>query len=147
MKRTSLFLPLAGGPGAALGAFAGCSNARGFCAAAGECDEEIASLFLGGNDSVGSSNDSVEVCVAQQDGYLRSLRANEEAECSEAAEAWDAYMGCVATVFGQEGVDEACDALANPLVVDNHPCDAELDDYQDAMRDADNGQDCSQNEE
>lgn len=147
MKRTSFLPPLAAGLLLALAALAGCSNARGFCAAAGECDDEVASLFLGGNDSVGSSDDSIEVCVAQQDGYLRSLRANEEPECSEAAAAWDAYMACVATVFANEGTDEACEALANPLVVDNHPCDGELDDYQDAMRDADGGGDCSAGEE
>lgn len=147
MNRTSFLLPLAGGLLGALVALSGCSNARGFCAAAGECDDEVASLFLGGNDSVGSSDDSIEVCVAQQDGYLRALRANEEPACSEAAVAWDAYMACVTRVFADEGVDEACDALANPLVVDNHPCDGELDDYQDALRDADNGGDCSASEE
>lgn len=147
MKRTSHLLALAAGLGAALLTVAGCSNARGFCAAAGECDDDVASLFLGGNDSVGSSDDSIEVCVAQQDGWLRALRANEEPECAEAAVAWDAYMACVGGVFAQEGVDEACDALANPLVVNNHPCDGELDDYYDAMRDADNGEDCSQSEE
>lgn len=147
MKRTSLLLPLAAGLLVAPSALLGCSNARGFCAAAGECDDEVASLFLGGNDSVGSSDDSIEVCIAQQDGYLRSLRANEEKECSEAAAAWDAYMGCVATVFADEGVDEACEALANPMVINNHPCDGELDDYWDAIRDADNGGDCSASEE
>lgn len=130
-----------------LAALAGCSRAGGFCAAAGECDAEIASVFLGGNDSVGASDDSINVCVAQQDGFVRGLRANEEPECGEMAAAWEAYMDCVARVFANEGVDEACDALANPLIVDNHPCDAELDDFQDAQRDADNGQDCSASEE
>ena len=85
--------------------------------------------------------------MAQQDGFLRSLRANEEPECAEAATAWDAYMACVARVFADEGVGEACEALANPMVVDNHQCDGELDDYQDALRDADNGGDCSASEE
>ena len=146
MKCTTLLRPLAAGLLLALLTLTGCSNARGFCTAAGECDNEIAGFFFGGNDSVGSSDDTIEVCVAQQDGYLRALRANEEPECSEAAAAWDAYMACVATVFANEGVDEACDALANPLAVDNHPCDGELDDYQDAMRDADDGRDCSQSE-
>lgn len=145
MRCTTCFLPLAAGLVLALMALVGCSNARGFCAAAGECDEEIAAL--GGFDSVGSSDDSIEVCVAQQDGYLRHLRANEEQECAEAAMAWDAYMACVATVYANEGVDEACDALSNPLVVDAHPCDGELDDYFDALRDADNGEDCSASEE
>lgn len=144
MKRTTL-LPLAAGLGAALVALAGCSNAGGFCAAAGECDDEL--VALQGLDRVGSSDDSIEVCVADQVGYLRALRANEEPECAEMAAAWDAYMGCVATVFAQEGVDEACDALSSPLLVDNHPCDSELDDYYDAQRDADNGQDCSSSEE
>ncbi len=145
MRCTTSFVPLAAGIALALVALVGCSNARGFCAAAGECDEERA--MLGGFDSVGSSDDSIEVCVVQQDGYLRHLRANEEQECHEAAVAWDAYMACVATVFANEGVDEACDALSNTLLVDDHPCENELDDYFDALGDADNGQDCSAAEE
>lgn len=136
---------LAAGLPLALVVLVGCSNARGFCAAAGECDAEVAAL--GGFDSVGSSDDSIEVCVASQDGYLRALRANEEPECAEAAAAWDTYMACVATVYANEGTDEACDALTNPLLVDNHPCDGELDDYFDALGDADNGEDCSASEE
>ena len=146
MKCTTLLQLLVAGLLLALTALAGCSTARGYCAAAGECDSETAAAFFGGYDSVGSSNDSVEVCVAQEDGYLRALRANEEPDCSEAAAAWDAYMGCVSQVFAEDGVDKACDALSNPMVVDNHPCDGELDDYQDALRHASNGQDCSENE-
>jgi hypothetical protein len=145
MKRMSYLLPLAVSVAAALG-LGGCSNARGFCAAAGECDRETASVFLGGNDTVGSSNDSVDVCVAQEEGYLRALRANEEKACSQAADAWDAYMACVAQAYADDGADGACDALSNPVLIDNHPCDGELNDYGDALRDANNGGDCSATE-
>jgi hypothetical protein len=100
------------------------SPSRGFCQAAGECDDDNASVFLGGFDIVGPSDDSIEVCVAQQDGFLRQLRANEEKACHEAA--------------------DACDGLRSPAFNSN-PCDDELDDFQDALRDADG--DCSANEE
>lgn len=129
---------------AALGA-AGCTPARTYCEAQAECDDLQARPPLG-LDLVGADNDSVDVCVANVDGTLATLRANEEAICQEAAQAYEIYMACVARVFTDEPGD-ACDALSLPLPFGgrSNPCDDELDDYFDALGDA--GDDCSPNEE
>jgi hypothetical protein len=116
------------------------SPARGFCAAAAECDEDSVSIPFG-FDAVGESDDSIEVCVQDNEGFVRALRANEEPECLDAANAWDRYMACVSQQFA-EGED--CDPFRNPALGEN-PCDAELDDFADALNEA-NG-DCSSGEE
>jgi hypothetical protein len=110
-----------------------CSPIRGYCEAAAECDDFEARLL----DPVGEDNDSADVCVAQNEGVLRALRANEEDVCREQADIWEAYMACVAETFGKDEKD-ACDGFV--FSADN-PCDDELDDFFKIVREA--GDDCS----
>jgi hypothetical protein len=135
MKRIPLFALL---PMAALAVTAACSPVRGFCEAAAECDDREAGLL----DFVGESNDSVNVCIANEEGTLRVLRANEEEGCQEEADARLAYFACVADAYRADPGD-ACDGFV--LSDDRNPCFSELDDFFDAA--ADNGDDCSPNEE
>jgi hypothetical protein len=123
-----------------LSTLVGCINpARGFCEAAAECDD-LEARFPFGLDVVGEDNDSVDVCTVEQTGNLRALRANEERVCFELADAQERYMACVAEVYYRDPRD-ACDGLVR---FNNNPCDDELDDFFDALRDADD--DCSPNE-
>lgn len=119
-------------------AVAGCSPARGYCAAQAECDSEQARFV--GVDRVGEDNDSEDVCVAEQEGTLRALRANEEDVCHEQADALETYMACVAQTFAEDEKD-ACDAL---VFGNSNPCEDELRDLIDAT--SDSGDDCSANE-
>jgi hypothetical protein len=121
-----------------LGWIVGCSAVAGYCAAAAECDDLEAFLF----DPVGESNDSDAVCVADNEGALRALRANEEDGCFEEAAATEKYFACVADAFARDEGD-ACDGFL--FDDDRNPCFAELDDILD-LRD-DNGDDCSAGEE
>lgn len=133
-------------PALALGAALGCTSpSRGYCAAAAECDEREAVL-----DPVGEDNDSLEVCVANQDGFLRTLRANEEQRCQDAANAWEAYMACVAQVYAEDEGD-ACDGFRGGVLngllgnSSDNPCEDELTDFGEIAQDL--GDDCSPNEE
>lgn len=73
------------------GLCAGCTSpARGYCEAAAACDEPGA-VF----DAVGESDDSVDVCTAEAEGSLAVLRANDEPECADAADALEAFYACV----------------------------------------------------
>lgn len=133
MMRLLLLVP------AALLAASGCSPARGFCAAQAECDA-FEAQFPFGFDRVGEDNDSENVCVAEQEGTLRTLRANEEDVCRAQADALERYMACVANVYFEDEKD-ACDGL---VFSNDNPCDDELDDLFDAINDAED--DCSPNE-
>ena len=115
-----------------------CSPVRGFCSAAAECDDLEAGFF----DFVGESNDSDEVCVAQNEGLLRALRANEEEDCFEEARLQEEWMACVADTFANDP-DDACDGFV--VDQDRNPCFGELDDLDDQR--ADNDNDCNANEE
>lgn len=116
----------------------GCSPVRGYCAAAAECDDFEAILL----DEVGESNDSDEVCVVNNEGLLRALRANEEEACFEEAAATEAYFACVADTFARDEND-ACDGFT----FDNNrnPCSDERDDMLELR--SDNGNKCSAGEE
>lgn len=117
---------------------AGCSPVGGYCAAAAECDDFEAILL----DEVGESNDSDEVCVANNEGLLRTLRANEEDGCFEEAAATERWFACVADTYGRDEGD-ACDGFT--FNDDRNPCFDELDDMLDLR--ADNGDNCSPGEE
>jgi hypothetical protein len=119
---------------------AGCSPVNGYCAAAGECDSNGNLLVF---DPVGDDDDSVNVCIAQTEGQLRALRANEEEECHKLADALEVYYACVARVFAEDA-DDACDGFE--LLNNDNPCDDELDDVNDAQNDVD-GDECSSGEE
>lgn len=138
MKRLPFLLAVL--PLATLVATAACSPVAGYCEAAAECDDREA-LFLG-LDPVGESNDSVNVCIAQSEGTLRTLRANEEEGCQEEADALLAYYACVADTYRADPGD-ACDGLV--FDEDRNPCFSELDDFFDAA--GDNGDDCRADEE
>lgn len=103
---------------------AGCSNLpQEYCAMGGKCDD-IAGLFF---DPVrGSSSDSVDVCAVNVETQLAALRANSESICSQAANAYEAYLACV--------IEEGCDAfkLAEP------DCKDEYDNWQDLVSEAQN---------
>ena len=115
-------------------AAAGCSSTRGYCEASSDCDSEVFGFEV---DDAGDAEDSVGVCTANQDARLSALRANEEDECHEVANALDAYFACVANEFA--GGEDGCDAV-------NDECDDELEDFQDAQADI-NGDECSASEE
>jgi hypothetical protein len=135
MKRITL---LALVPLAVVAVTAACSPIRTYCEAAAECDDLEARLL----DPVGESNDSVNVCVADQEGAVRVLRANEEEGCQEQADALLAYYACVADAYVQDPGD-ACDGFI--FSSDRNPCFSELDDVLDAA--GDNGDDCRADEE
>lgn len=126
---------------AAVASASACSPVRGYCEAAAECDDREAGLPFG-RDFVGESNDSVNVCVANEEGFIRTLRANEEDGCQQEADARLAYFACVADTYRADPGD-ACDGLV--FDQDRNPCFSELDDFFDAS--SDNGDDCSPNEE
>ncbi len=111
------------------------SPARGFCEASADCEREFLGVTI--PDSAGDADDSVAVCTVQQEGQLRALRANEEDECQEAANAFEIYMACITTEFQKDG--DGCDVFEDE-------CEDELDDLNDALRDID-GNECSSSED
>ncbi len=121
--------------GLLFGTFGACSPARGFCEAHADCSRDFFGIEI--PDEAGSAPDSVEVCVVNQEGRVRALRANEEEECHRAADALEIFMACVGDAFGREG--DGCDALE-----DN--CEDERDDFQDALQEL-SGNECTQNED
>lgn len=104
----------------------GCSSSgRQYCEAAAECDEELP-IFGFPIDGVGNASDSVDVCTADTDGYLQSLRQNSEQVCQDLADAYDAWIACIV-------VEEAdCDAWYDD------ECDNEREDIRELRNDADN---------
>jgi hypothetical protein len=112
-----------------------CSSASGFCQAAADCEREIFGVVV--PDQAGSADDSVNVCTVEMDGQVRALRANEEAECQEAADKLEVFMACISAAFAEE--KDGCDVFDNE-------CEDELDDFQDALADIDGGE-CGSNED
>ena len=79
-----------------------CGNpsVRAFCELGGECTDPA---LVGFDPVPGQSEDSVEVCVVNQEASLQALRLNSEEICHDIAAAREAYFDCV--------VDEGCDAM------------------------------------
>ena len=126
-----MLVPLAA---AGLVLLGGCSASQGFCEASADCDREFFGQAI---DAAGDADDDVAVCVAVQDGQTAALRANEEEECQEVANAREAYFACVASEFAS-GTD-GCDAV-------EEDCDNELDDLREAQQDV-SGDECTSSEE
>jgi hypothetical protein len=122
-------------PALAGGLATGCSPARGFCEAHADCDREFLGIVI--PDAAGDADDSLAVCTLEQEGRIRALRANEEAECQEAAEKMEVYMACIGAAFGEN--PDGCDVLEDD-------CGDELDDMNDALADID-GNECSSSED
>ncbi|MCP4503094.1 MAG: hypothetical protein GY822_24420 [Deltaproteobacteria bacterium] len=99
-----------------LSAGIGCTPSSALCERKKEC----------ASDPPGE--DFVQICTISNDGRLRSLRANSEEECQELADAKVAFDACRAAL-------ECTDFNEGDL---NDRCEDELDDYQDALGDADN---------
>ena len=120
---------------ALFGGLVGCSPARGFCEAHADCERE----FLFGiiiPDQSGNEPDSVDVCVANNEGALRSLRANEEPVCHKVADSYEIYMACIGNAFAKD--NDGCNVLEDD-------CEDEFDDYADDLKDIDNNE-CSSRE-
>jgi hypothetical protein len=118
-----------------LAAVAGCSGgAAGFCGANGKCERSILGVSVN-LDQVGTANDSVGVCTANQKGFLAALRANDEESCQKAADAYDTYLICVADKFNAD--DDGCKAVDD--------CDSDLRAYQDAFSEV-RGNECGDDE-
>ncbi len=88
-------------------------------------------------DAAGDADDSVNVCTAQQEGQLRALRANEEEECQEAANAFEIFMACIGAEFREN--DDGCEVF-------DDECEDERDDLNDALSEID-GNECSSSED
>ena len=122
MNARTLLLLAAG----AVLALPACNNVtRPFCEAAANCDEFLAF------DPVGSSDDSVDVCIVDQETKLRALRASSENICQDLADATEAFMVCA----GEQG---DCDGFQ---LVQND-CSDEIGDVQDLTERA--GDDCNE---
>ena len=99
-------------------------TARSHCAKRAQCLSEEQDVDL--------ESDSIDVCVAEYDGYIAALRANEEPECQALADAQVAFDACRA------GLD------CNDYFDDNDVKDAckdQYDDLQDAFDDV-SGDEC-----
>ena len=112
------------------------SSARGFCEAHADCDREFLGVII--PDQSGNADDSVGVCTVNQEGFLASLRANEEDDCQEAADKFDIYMACIAASFADDDSD-GCQTI-------DDECLDERDDSNDAQSKID-GNECSSNED
>ncbi|MBM4282025.1 MAG: hypothetical protein FJ137_15120 [Deltaproteobacteria bacterium] len=106
----------------------GCSGGRAYCSKEAQC--------LAEEEDVELESDSVGVCVAQYDGNIAALRANEEPECQVLADAIVAADACRASLDCNDFFDAADYQDA---------CEDELDDLQDALNDVDDGR-CSAQE-
>jgi hypothetical protein len=129
ITRLILVSALAGGLASA------CSPARGYCEAHADCEREFIGIVI--PDAAGDADDSVGVCVVEQEGRVRALRANEEKECQEAADKLEIYMACIGAEFSNN--PDGCEVIEDD-------CDDELDDLNDALREID-GNECSSNED
>lgn len=78
-------------------------------------------------------DDYVRICSIKFDGDIRALRANKEEECHALADAQLALAACKAQLD--------CDDFNEGDL--GQKCDDELDDFEDAFDDADNGSQCS----
>jgi hypothetical protein len=123
----------------AAAALSGCSVTNGFCAAAADCSKFEVQFPLG-LDEVGDDDDSQDVCVAQEQGFLDELRANQETACHELADSWEKFMACAADAYGQDTGD-ACRVMSRGS---DNPCHGELNNF---FEDAQNiGDKCSQDQ-
>lgn len=100
-------------------------TSRSVCAKRAQCLSEERDTDL--------ESDSTAVCVAEYDGYIASLRANEEPECQALADAQVAFDLCQASLdcndyFDDDDVKDACKD--------------QLDDLKDAIDDVSNNE-CS----
>lgn len=102
-----------------------CTAGDVYCSKEAQCLAEEQKLEL--------ESDSVGVCVAQYNGNIAALRANEEPECQIYADALVAVDRCRAGLDCNDFFD------ANDF---NDACADEIDDLQDAARDVDDGR-CS----
>ncbi len=93
---------------------------RDYCQTAGDCDDAFAI------DPVGSSPDSVEVCIVNQQTTLQALRANSEEVCQNAADKYEEFLACAA--------EEGCDAFN----LTEEECKDEFSDYVDELSEAGN---------
>ena len=133
MKRALLIFPWLF---AAVGA---CDPVPTYCNAMADCDNFEAQFPLG-LDQVGQDNDSVNVCVADNQGLLRQLRANEEKICAQQADHYQIYMACAADAYSKDPSDD-CNVLE---FGNNNPCHDELSDFLNDLQDA--GDNCSPSE-
>jgi len=118
---------------------AGCSATGTYCQAQADCDDFGAAFPLG-LDVVGESDDSISVCVADTDGLISELRANEESQCQDVADKLQIYIACAADTYSKNQ-DDACE----PFKLGNdQPCHDELRDFTEAQQDA--GDRCSPDE-
>jgi hypothetical protein len=104
---------------------AGCT-AQNVCNRTAQCLDEEADTEL--------EPDSTAVCIAQFDGRIEALRANEEDDCHVLADAVIALANC------QAGLD--CDDFVEADL--GGKCDDQLDDLEDAQEDVSNGECTSQ---
>jgi hypothetical protein len=118
-----------------------CSPVPGYCAAAAECDDAEASFLLGGFDIVGEDNDSENVCVADVEGGLNVLRANEEEVCARHADAAEVYFACVSREYAADR-EKACELL---IVDESNPCEDEARELLDVQREEDDDE-CTEDE-
>lgn len=100
-------------------------TSRSVCAKRAQCLAEEQDTEL--------ESDSLAVCIAEYDGDIAALRANEEPECQAFADAKIAFDLCQASLdcndyFDEDDVKDACKD--------------QLDDLQDAFDDI-NGDECS----
>jgi hypothetical protein len=109
----------------AVGLSSSCTNGRTYCTKEAQCLEEDQDVTL--------ESDSVAVCIAQYDGRIAALRANEEPECQVLADAVIAVDLCRAGLDCNDFFD------ANDV---NDACEKQLDDLDDALEDVDDGR-CS----
>lgn len=110
MRIAEMVLPIALGLCAAVAA--GCVG-NNYCAKRQECNNDL-------------EDDSYGVCVEQYNAGVNALRANKEEECQEVASALLAFDACRAALD--------CDDFEESDL--GGKCDDELDDYEDAIRDA-----------
>lgn len=97
----------------------GCNTSQNFCAKREECLREDQDTDL--------EPDSTRVCAVELDGAIATLRANEEEDCQILADAFVALRNC------QAGLK--CDDFFEGDL--GGECDDQLDDLEDAQRDAD----------
>ena len=114
MRRLLVLLPVV------VVAAAGCPATQAFCEKQFECKDEL---------GLSLEDDFVDVCVAQTDGQLATLRANAEPECEDLANAQTALSACLITLD--------CDKIA-----DDDECKEFREGLQDALDAADNGAKC-----
>jgi hypothetical protein len=111
-------------PALALVMLSACDPYGAYCSRVGQCADDNEDGF----DHIDVDDDYQGVCEAQMRYPERVLRANKEDECQVMADAYRAWIGCLASLD--------CDDL-NDEVREPDKCEDERDDYDDAIEDAD----------